>query len=423
MEDEEQDSQPQEARGGMAPTGSVGHRIRVAALTSLLVLSSIGVAFVAAEVGLRISGQARNIDYRIYRKQLVNHHGLVPEIFLQDPGSIVNPLMRPNFSTLSTTADFSVVYQINSRGLRDTEVPLARIPGTTRVVAIGDSFTFGIGVADGKRFLDLAEREASNLEIVNLGIPGHGLDQAFLLMIQKGLAYSPDGVLLFINKMDTVRYQAGFYQEDEVHLSVRARVLLNGSDPRFEEEAAPASASANSSTTLYLSQQEREALARRNWLVRNSQLASLLSYQWELFHLRERMLAKDEVFWHYIERGLARQFRDAPETWLQKRTSTVVQTLFERCRKRGIDFAVVNIDHEFPLDFLGGIDRDLAYLNLQPILSRAHKERRLTFTYDHHYDERANRIIADELGPFLQRKIALYSASSRAESEQRGTHE
>jgi hypothetical protein len=403
----------------MAAMSSVGLRGRRAAMVSLLLMGSIGFVFVLAEVGLRVSGQIRDIDYRIYRKQLANNHGMVPEIFLRDPGSIVNPLMRPNFTTLSTAADFSVVYRTNSHGFRDAEVPVERVSGTKRVVALGDSFTFGIGVEDGKRFLDLAEREARDLEIVNFGVPGYGLDQAFGLMIQKGLAYSPDGVLLFINKMDTVRYQEGFYQEGEVHLSARARALLEGSNPGFEEVAAPASTPADSPTTLYLSRQEREALAQRSWLVRNSHLASLLAYQWELLRLRERMLAKDKKFWFFIERELATEYQAFPEKWLEQRTSTVVETLFELCRERGIDFAVVNIDNQFPLDFLGQIDPDLVYLNLHPILSRAHEESRLTFTYDHHYNEHANRIIADELRPFLQRKIALYSASSRVEAEQR----
>jgi len=65
----------------------------------------------------------------------------------------------------------------NSRGWRDEETRLERRPGKRRIVALGDSFTFGVAVDYGERFSELLERDVEGLEVVNLGINASGTDQ------------------------------------------------------------------------------------------------------------------------------------------------------------------------------------------------------------------------------------------------------
>ena len=43
----------------------------------------------------------------------------------------------------------------NSKGWRDAERSYSRPEGKRRAVALGNSFTFGVGVDDGERYTDL----------------------------------------------------------------------------------------------------------------------------------------------------------------------------------------------------------------------------------------------------------------------------
>lgn len=84
----------------------------------------------------------------------------------------------------------------NSRGWRDDETSLARTDGVRRLVAIGDSFTFGMAVDYGQRFTERLERDHRALEVVNLGLNASGTDQQLRILELEGLLYAPDVVVL-----------------------------------------------------------------------------------------------------------------------------------------------------------------------------------------------------------------------------------
>lgn len=84
----------------------------------------------------------------------------------------------------------------NSRGWRDDETPLARTDGVRRVIAIGDSFTFGMAVDYGQRFTERLERDVRALDVVNLGLNASGTDQQLRILELEGLLYAPDVVVL-----------------------------------------------------------------------------------------------------------------------------------------------------------------------------------------------------------------------------------
>ncbi len=84
----------------------------------------------------------------------------------------------------------------NSQGWRDQEHAFAKPAGVRRVVAIGDSFTFGTEVNDGERFTDLLQDPAQRLEVVNLGVAGYGPDQELRLLETEAFRYAPDVILL-----------------------------------------------------------------------------------------------------------------------------------------------------------------------------------------------------------------------------------
>jgi lysophospholipase L1-like esterase len=89
---------------------------------------------------------------------------------------------------------------INSRGYRDLERAIPKPPEVRRVLCLGDSFTWGVGVlfddAWPQRVERLLARDGGRWEAVNLGEPGLNTVQEASKLEAEGLAYDPDVVVL-----------------------------------------------------------------------------------------------------------------------------------------------------------------------------------------------------------------------------------
>ncbi|MEM7587608.1 MAG: hypothetical protein AAF560_29750, partial [Acidobacteriota bacterium] len=108
--------------------------------------------------------------------------------------------MRPGHQgTLTNRVEYTNAIRINAAGLRGADVePPA--DGTCRALAIGDSFTFGVGVEEAELFHRLAAVELGEsgreTQMLNGGIPAIGVPQAVRWLERHGLALAPDLVLL-----------------------------------------------------------------------------------------------------------------------------------------------------------------------------------------------------------------------------------
>src|ERR1043166_4057859 len=92
-----------------------------------------------------------------------------------------------------------VPVKINSDGLRDSEYSPER-NGNYRIVFLGDSLTFGWGVAKSQTFEEILEAELSRTrptEILNFGTGNYNTSQEVGLFIDKGLKSRPDHVVVF----------------------------------------------------------------------------------------------------------------------------------------------------------------------------------------------------------------------------------
>lgn len=153
-------------------------RVRRLALASLSVL----LALLLAEIGLRI-----------YARATQQERGLT---WHADYGWAYLPRIKKRGAWWG--ADEAA--WTNSRGWRDAEAALEPAPGTRRIVALGDSFTFGMAVDYGQRFSEVLERDLSSVaggvEVVNLGLNASGTDQQLRILEVEGQRYRPDVVLL-----------------------------------------------------------------------------------------------------------------------------------------------------------------------------------------------------------------------------------
>ncbi len=95
--------------------------------------------------------------------------------------------------------------RINSVGFRDREYSLQKPPGTYRIVALGDSTTFGWGVAYEETYPKLLEAALNanppspkwnHYEVINTGIGNYNTAQELAMLKDYGMQFNPDMVTI-----------------------------------------------------------------------------------------------------------------------------------------------------------------------------------------------------------------------------------
>jgi hypothetical protein len=143
-------------------------RLKTLALNLLLVAISVGLAFGALEVVLRVTDVDKGDWYAA---------GPARVTFLREH------------------------VKKNADGFRDHEFARERVPGTQRILAVGDSFTFGDGVEDvAKTWPKVLEAQLNaagiRSEVFNLGIPGTNTAFQRRKLDAVGWSLNPDRVIL-----------------------------------------------------------------------------------------------------------------------------------------------------------------------------------------------------------------------------------
>ncbi|MBI9082651.1 MAG: hypothetical protein JEZ11_03580 [Desulfobacterales bacterium] len=91
--------------------------------------------------------------------------------------------------------------EINSHGLRDVERTWNKPPGAYRILGLGDSYTFGVGLDLEQTFVKQIQTRLRPLlpgvDVINGGVAGYNLFQALSYFKEKGRNYVPDFVTYF----------------------------------------------------------------------------------------------------------------------------------------------------------------------------------------------------------------------------------
>jgi lysophospholipase L1-like esterase len=162
-------------------------------LTLMLCALSLVVALALAEGMLRLFGYgaALQFDYR------------------PDVGWVNEPNQRAR-----TVGRWSV--RINSAGLRGPEYRTPKPPGLFRILLVGDSFTFGYGVAEDSTYGAQLERlisargvQCESVQVINGGVNGYNTEQAVAFVRNDGLRLEPDIVILGFNPNDIMARAEG----------------------------------------------------------------------------------------------------------------------------------------------------------------------------------------------------------------------
>lgn len=93
-----------------------------------------------------------------------------------------------------------IAFKINSKGLRDDEYDYNKPENTTRILLLGDSFTFGDEVNREDNIPENMERilKKYRCQVLNFGVCGYGTIQEYLSLKEEGVKYEPDVVLTLL---------------------------------------------------------------------------------------------------------------------------------------------------------------------------------------------------------------------------------
>ena len=166
--------------------------------TARLTLAGISllVAFLGIEAGMMALGLFAPPDNPLQTSR--------PDLYQADP-YVGYRLWPSREMTYRYPADGELITLVsNSDGLRnDRELNEADM--RTRMLVVGDSFVFGEGVREDKRFTEVLEELEPGWRVDNLGMPGWGLDLMVRALERYGSKADPDVVVLAVYTNDLRR--------------------------------------------------------------------------------------------------------------------------------------------------------------------------------------------------------------------------
>ncbi len=133
--------------------------------------------------------------------------------------------LRPGIAGLRSEEPWQADVRTNALGFRDVE-HAGKAADVARVAVLGDSFVFGSGVRQDETLThQLAARLGPAFEVVNLGVPGYGTDQALLTLRRWGPRLAPDVVVAGFFWNDVMENASG-----EIYGMRKPRFVLAGGD-------------------------------------------------------------------------------------------------------------------------------------------------------------------------------------------------
>jgi lysophospholipase L1-like esterase len=163
--------------------GTRKHRLRATGANVSLLAAVILMLFVIAEGTARLTYHPENLGTVI---RFDRHLG-----WSLVPGSV--------FHSVDDVLGLDYTIRINSLGFREREFGREKPAGKRRVVFLGDSFAFGIGVEQDRRLSDYVGRALGDeFEVINAAVCGWGIDQELIQYRRVVRQLSPDVVILTV---------------------------------------------------------------------------------------------------------------------------------------------------------------------------------------------------------------------------------
>jgi lysophospholipase L1-like esterase len=352
------------------------------AIRVALCLASLLVTFLVAELGLRLFWN----DYYV-----AGPRGNV--VFHPTRGWANAPNATVDFGK----PEFHFIAHHNSLGFRGPEIG-PKQPGRIRVLALGDSMTYGLGVNDDETFEAQLEALDPRFEVLNSGVPGYSTVEELLLLREVGLDLDPDLVLLMFLPNDL----EGALKESYTRVTLENGVL------HFDTPTEP--------------QLDHPALRAKQ--TRHPQLSRSYVYRFVSDRLKIlRYLAREEIGLP-VSDGSALRPEEREPAW--QLVGALLHEVDRLTRAHGAKFLLVGIPEPRVVEpemRVVGIDPEsfnvqeklhkladregIPMFDLLPGLSAEHVRsgRPLHYHFDGHWNPVGHRVAADLIAPEIARAI------------------
>ena len=169
-----------------------------------LVVSTVTIMLAVLELGMRVARLGRGGGKE--QAEVLRYNEYDPLLgWRKTPGARVRYHRR----------EYSVEVAINDKGLRDVERPYEPPAGSTRILALGDSFVEGYTVAADETVTSRLTKELTEpgcpVEVINAGTAAYSTDQELLFFRSEGIRYQPGIVLLFFFYNDIIHNDRQLY--------------------------------------------------------------------------------------------------------------------------------------------------------------------------------------------------------------------
>jgi lysophospholipase L1-like esterase len=166
------------------PEVDMRSRIRLWLGNLALAVAATIVALLAAEFALRVTSSRM----------------VFPEMYVEDRHTVYR--LKPDVNVRTVHAGyFAYTYRVNSQGFRGANTVGPKSAARRRLLFVGDSFTFGVGVDDSATYPAKVEARlrqwcATPVETVNGGVGGFGTSHELSFLQHYGWQLEPDIVVL-----------------------------------------------------------------------------------------------------------------------------------------------------------------------------------------------------------------------------------
>ncbi|MEN6437631.1 MAG: GDSL-type esterase/lipase family protein [Syntrophobacter sp.] len=339
----------------------------------LAVCLSLCVSFTLMEIILRIIG---------YKPAYVNP---LPAFHKGDP--LLGWVGVPSFGARFKRGDFDVMIQMDAGGFRKSECAIRPEAGARKVLFLGDSFTWGWGVEQGKVFTDVLQGEmGQGFRIGNRGVNAYGTVQEKMLLEREIGQEKPDlvGLVFFMNDF-----------EDNV-------------DP--DGSSRPFCTVENGKVLLRNCPVESPLGAAYSPAIRQSYAASLLTYygDYGIRVVKQKMAARD--------------FQEREKTGLEPDLVAIADTMLAEmkniCSAHGAEFFVVyapaseDVASDRETVYCSTVrklcmDHGIGFLDMVGPFRRAEAQKKkvggsLFFTNDRHWTDEGHRIAGQLIRDYLR---------------------
>lgn len=167
----------------------------------LLALLALITTPLLVELAIQLVGDPRYARIAEQIDEAPSYWKLAREGLLELDDRALRFRLKPGFRATVEGVD----YRVNALGLRGPEIAPTKPAGTRRVLLLGDSYAFGLGVSEEASIetqLAALLQETMHatgggaVEVINAGVPAYQTEQERLLLERTGFALEPDLVVL-----------------------------------------------------------------------------------------------------------------------------------------------------------------------------------------------------------------------------------